>query len=184
MAALAPPQPPLDDGVVKLRSWQSVDAPAITRMFQDPEALRWTRAPSPYREHDAHAWLASVSTQMRRGDALPLAMTDSAEDTLVGSIDLRMRGEGRGEFGYVVAVWARRRGVGSRALRLFSRWALEELGIARLELLVQPDNEASLALARSVGFVQEGVLRKHSVVRNGRRDMVMLSLLPGELAGT
>jgi RimJ/RimL family protein N-acetyltransferase len=152
-------------------------------MFQDPEALRWTRAPSPYREHDADTWLASLPTQMRRGDALPLAMTDSSDAKLVGSIDLRTRGEGRGEFGYVVAVWARRQGVGTRALRLFSHWAFEELGMARLELLVQPDNDASLALARRVGYAREGVLRKHSIVRNGRRDMVMLSLLPGELAG-
>jgi RimJ/RimL family protein N-acetyltransferase len=182
MPALSPPDPPLDDGVIRLRPWRDADAADITRMFQDPEALRWTRAPSPYRERDALEWLMTLPSQMRRGDALALAVTD-ADDALLGSIDLRMRAEGRGEFGYVVASWARRRGVGTRALRLFSAYSFERLGLDRLELLVQPDNEPSLALARRAGFTREGVLRMHSVVRGGRRDMVVLSLLPGELGG-
>jgi RimJ/RimL family protein N-acetyltransferase len=185
MAALAPPDPPLADGVVALRSWRNSDVAAITRMFQDDEALRWTRAPSPYREGDAFQWLASLPTQMRRGDALPLAVTDADDGALLGSIDLRMRGEGRAEFGYVIGAWARGRGVGTRALGLYSRWAFETLRLARLELLVQPGNEASLALGRRVGFTEEGLLRSHSLVRGERKDMVMMSLLPGDLpAGT
>lgn len=181
MAALAPPDPPLSDGVVTLRAWRNSDAAGITRLFQDADALRWTRAPSPYREGDAFQWLASLPTQMRRGDALPLAVTDESDGSLLGSIDVRMRGEGRAEFGYVIGAWARGRGVGTRALKLYSRWSFENLDIARLELLVQPDNAASLALGRRVGFVEEGLLRSHSLVRGERKDMVMLSLLPDDL---
>jgi RimJ/RimL family protein N-acetyltransferase len=183
MAALAPPDPPLEDGVIALRGWRNSDARDIARMFDDADAVRWTRAPSPYRQGDAYQWLASVPTQMRRGEGLPLAVTDARDGSLVGSMDLRMHAEGRAEFGYVIAAWARRRGVGSRALRLYARWAFETLGVARLELLVQPGNDASLALGRRVGFTSEGLLRSHSVVRGERRDMVMMSLLPGELAG-
>jgi RimJ/RimL family protein N-acetyltransferase len=181
MAALAPPDPPLADDLVVLRAWRNSDAAEITRMFQDEEALRWTRAPSPYREGDAFQWLASLPTQMRRGDALALAVTDAGDGSLLASIDLRIRGEGRAEFGYVVGAWARRRGVGTRALQLYSRFAFDTLGLARLELLVQPGNEASLALGRRVGFIEEGLLRSHSLVRGGRKDMVMMSLLPSDL---
>lgn len=181
MAALAPPDPPLEDGVVALRAWRDSDAADITRLFQDREARLWTRAPSPYRQGDAFQWLASLPTQMRRGDALALAVTDAADGSLLASIDLRMGGEDRAEFGYVVGAWARRSGVGTRALRLYSRWAFEALGLARLELLVQPDNGASLALGRRVGFTEEGLLRSHSLIRAERKDMVMMSLLPGEL---
>ena len=48
---------------------------------------------------------------------------------------------------------------------------------------MQPDNDASLALGQRVGFTREGLLRSHSLVRGERKDMVLLSLLPGELAG-
>jgi RimJ/RimL family protein N-acetyltransferase len=181
MPVLNPPDPPLEDGVIALRGWRTSDAPDITRMFQDSEALEWTRAPAPYREGDARQWLASLPAQMRRGDALPLAVTDASDGSLLGSIELRMQAEGRAELGYVVAAWARGRGVGKRALELIARWAFDVLRLERLEVLVQPGNEASQALAARVGFVREGVLRAHSTVRGERKDMVIMSLLRGEL---
>jgi RimJ/RimL family protein N-acetyltransferase len=181
MAALNPPDPPLEDCLVALRGWRTTDAPDIARMFQDRVALEWTRAPVPYRDGDARLWLASLPAQMRRGDALPLAITDPADGSLLGSIELRMRGEGRAELGYVVAAWARGRGVAPRALQLLARWAFETLRLERLELLVQPGTEASIALGERVGFTREGVLRSHSLVRGERKDMVMMSLLRGEL---
>src|SRR3954454_16955736 len=131
MPALAPPDPPLEDGVVALRAWRNSDASGIVRLFEDREALEWTRAPSPYRQGDAFQWLAGVPGQMRRGDALPLAVTDATDGTLLGSMQLRTRGGGGAEFGYVIGVWARRHGVGTRALRMYSRWALSTLGLAR-----------------------------------------------------
>src|SRR3954462_9221483 len=123
MPALAPPDPPLEDGVIALRAWRNSDAAAIARLFEDREALEWTRAPAPYREGDAFQWLAGVPGQMRRGDALPLAITDASDGALLGSIDLRMRGEGRAEFGYVIAAWARRRGIGFSGPRALFRRA-------------------------------------------------------------
>src|SRR2546423_7193542 len=143
MAPLNPPDPPLEDGVIALRGWRTSDAPDITRMFADGTALEWTRAPAPYREGDALQWLASLPAQMRRGDALPLAVTDAADGSLLASVELRMRGEGRAELGYVVAAWARGRGVGTRALRLFARYAFDMLRLERLEVPVPPPNKAS-----------------------------------------
>src|SRR3954451_13081965 len=133
MAALAPPDPPLEDGVIALRAWRNTDARGIAQLFEDREALEWTRAPAPYREGDARQWLAGLPAQMRRGDALPLAVSDSAGGRLLASIELRMRDERRAEFGYVVASWARGRAVGTRALRLYTRWAFDTLGLDRLE---------------------------------------------------
>src|SRR5689334_1400561 len=181
MPALNPPDPPLDDGVIVLRGWRTGDAPDIARMFQDPEALEWTRAPAPYREGDARQWLASLPAQMRRGASLPLAVADAEDGSLLGSIELRMQAEARAEFGYVVASWARGRGIGTRALRLLARWAFDVLRLERLEVLAQPANERSQALAERVGFTREGVLRSHSLVRGERVDMVLMSLLRGEL---
>src|SRR3954462_6806924 len=72
MAPLNPPDPPLEDGVIALRGWRTSDAPDITRMFQDREALEWTRAPAPYREGDARQWLPSPPTPKRpRGPPPP-----------------------------------------------------------------------------------------------------------------
>ena len=181
MAALAPPDPPLTDGVVALRGWRDADAGAIAAMMDEPEIARFTRAPSPYGERDAIAWLALHPALLRRREELPLAVVDPGDERLLGSVSLRFRGDGRGEFGYVVAAPARGRGTGTRALRLLSRYAFEEHRLERLELLVQPDNEASLALAERVGFRREGVLRSYTTIRRRRVDMVLLATTRGEL---
>ena len=179
--ALAPPSPPLSDGVVALRGWRDADVPAIAAMMDEPEIARYTRAPSPYTERDALQWRALHPVMLRRNEALPLAIADAADTRLLGSIELRFRPEGRGELGYLLAREARGRGVATRALRLFARWAFEWQGLKRLEAHVQPDNVPSLALAERVGFRREGVMRSYSVMRGERVDLVLLAMLPGEL---
>jgi RimJ/RimL family protein N-acetyltransferase len=88
----------------------------------------------------------------------------------------------RGTIGYWVAAPARGQGICTRALRLLSRHALDELKLQRLELITDPDNVASQRVAEKVGFQREGVLRAHLRHPDGRiRDSVMFSLLPREL---
>jgi RimJ/RimL family protein N-acetyltransferase len=81
-----------------------------------------------------------------------------------------------------MAATARGRGVCTRALRLLSRHALDDLGLQRLQLVADPDNVASQRVAEKAGFRREGVLRAHLRHPDGRiRDSVMFSLLPGDL---
>jgi ribosomal-protein-alanine N-acetyltransferase len=148
--------------------------------MDEPEIARWTRAPTPYRLDDAIEWLAKLPAAYA-GGSLPLAVVDAETDELLGSIALRLLEEARGDFGYAVAAPARRRGVASRALRLYARYALDELGLERLEVHTRPENEASIALAERLGFRREGILRSFTVIHGERTDVVMLSLLPGEL---
>jgi RimJ/RimL family protein N-acetyltransferase len=87
-----------------------------------------------------------------------------------------------GRVGYWCAAHERRRGIATRALRLVCRYALDELGLARIELITDVDNVASQGVAQKAGFRREGVLRSHLRHPDGhRRDSVMFSLLPGEL---
>ena len=178
---LSPPDPPLTDGVVTLRGFRDTDAGAIEVMMEDAEIARWTRAPSPYRLRDAVEWLSTHATLMRRRSEMPLAIVDAEDEELLGSISLRLGADARGEFGYAVARWARGQGFGTRALRLYARYAFDALRLERLEVFIRPENEASLALAEAVGFQEEGLLRSHAVVRDRRVDMVVLGMLPGEL---
>jgi RimJ/RimL family protein N-acetyltransferase len=176
----APPDPPLSDGVVTLREFRDTDADAIATMMDDPQITRWTRAPSPYGLNDAIEWLAKLPAARAAGD-MPLAIVDASSDELLGSIALRLGEEARGAFGYAIAAHARRRGVASRALRLYARWAFAELGLERLEIHTRPANGPSIALAESLGFRREGVLRSYTVIGGERIDVMLLSLLPGEL---
>jgi RimJ/RimL family protein N-acetyltransferase len=89
----------------------------------------------------------------------------------------------KGEIGYWMAPEARRRGIGARATRLLAEWAVSALGLERLELMANPDNEASQRLAERAGFTREGVLRKYRRRHGVREDLIMYSLLAEDLAG-
>jgi RimJ/RimL family protein N-acetyltransferase len=60
-------------------------------------------------------------------------------------------------------------------------YGFEELGLARIELTTFPSNGGMLRIADHAGFSTEGVLRSYTRERGRRCDLVMLSLLPGEL---
>ena len=168
----------LSDDDLALRPWTEADVAALVIACNDPAISHWIPLiPSPYTEEDALTFV--------RGDVRPeeqsLAMT--LEGTVVGAIGLGVNSMNyRGRIGYWVAAPARGRGVCTRAVRLLSRWALDELDLQRLDLITDPDNLASQRVAEKVGFRREGVLRAHLRHPDGRiRDSVMFSLLPGEL---
>jgi RimJ/RimL family protein N-acetyltransferase len=167
----------LRDGDLVLRPWVEDDVPAIVDGCNDPEVARWIPTiPHPYTEEHALAFL--------RGEVAPadyrLAIT--LDRRAVGGIGMVIANDYLGRIGYWMAASSRSRGTCTRALRLLSRHALEELGLQRLDLITDPDNLASQRVAEKVGFRREGVLRAHLRHPDGRiRDSVMFSLLPGEL---
>lgn len=172
-----------DDDIV-LRAWRLEDAPAVTAACQDPDIAHWIPfVPRPYTLEDAQTYLREC---VDSGDERhPFAVVDAETGELLGSIDMGLNSfRYRGHIGYWVAPHARGRGVCTRALRLLAEWALDELGLERLELITDPDNVASQRVAEKVGFRREGMLRSHLRHPDGRlRDSVMFSLLPGELVG-
>ena len=94
------------------------------------------------------------------GERARLAVTDAHSGELLGSVSLdRFADHDAAEIGYWVKRGARRVGVALGAARLVIGWAFDDLGIARLELLTYPGNEASQALAARLGFTREGRLR-------------------------
>jgi RimJ/RimL family protein N-acetyltransferase len=135
--------------------------------------------PARYSEADARAWLASQEPARRAGLRLELAITNSTSDALLGSIALSSveRAHGRAMVSFWVAPEARGQGVAAQALWLLASWAFGSLGLARLELFIEPDNAASLRTAERCGFVREGLLRSRSVSKGRRRDSVVYGLL-------
>ena len=177
------PDPPLTDGVVTLRPPTESDAEAVYEYCQDPEIGRWTVIPDPYSLEDARTWIASAGNGPAAGDEVGFVIASASDDSPLGSCGLtRIHWEDlRAEIGYVVAASARRKGLGTRALRLLSRWALEELGLERVEAPVHPRNEPSQRLARAAGFTEEGLFRSYRERKGRREDYLIFSLIKSDL---
>ena len=155
----------------------------VVAACQDPDIPRWTTVPSPYGETDARAWMAGHEAMRREGRGLCLAIASLETDRLLGVVDLVVSSwpHAVAEIGYWLARGARGQGLGARAVRLLAGWAFTAVGLARLEILVEPGNIASQRVAEDAGFRREGVLRSYRELKGTRRDYVVYSLLVGEL---
>jgi RimJ/RimL family protein N-acetyltransferase len=183
---IAPPDPPLSDGVVTLRPWRESDAGVVAEACRDDDIVRWLdQVPQPYTRADAREYIAATAQSWRDGAAASFAVTDAATGAVLGSISVHWvdAEQAVGEVGYWVAPATRKRGVASRALRLVARWATEEGGVERLQLRADVHNSASRRVAEKAGFHEEGVLRSiRFSPRHGRRvDFAIYSILPGEV---
>lgn len=171
----------LTDGSLVLRPWRLADAPAVVAACRDPEIPRWIPfVPAPYTDEDG---LTYIQGCIDAGESRhPFAIVDADAGTLYGSIDMGVNSMRTGHIGYWLVRDARGRGLCTAALRRLCRFAFDDLGLERLELMTDPENVASQRVAEKVGFRREGVLRSHLLHCDGRRrDSVLFSLLPDEL---
>jgi RimJ/RimL family protein N-acetyltransferase len=170
--------------VVTLRAWREADLPALVEACQDEEIPRRTLVPSPYGEQEARAFFDMVRADEASGKRHYFAVVDS-DEALLGSIAVRvLRDERVAELGYWVAASARGRGVATRAVRLASHFAIESLGLARVQIMIEPDNAGSQRVAAAAGFTREGLLRSYKEQKGRRIDLFVYSLLPAELPGS
>lgn len=178
--SLVPPDPPLSDGVIILRTLDESDLGALERAARDAEILSW---------FDLHArssadYLAAKREAWAEGTGASFAICDATRPApCLGQVFVERDDDGRGSVGYWLLEDARGRGRATRALRLMASWALTEMRLGRLQLHTDPENVASQRVAERAGFTREGVLRAYDGRKDGTRaDALVYSLLPRDLA--
>jgi RimJ/RimL family protein N-acetyltransferase len=183
---VAPPDPPLSDGIVTVRPWRKDDAADLVEALDgDDEVALWLDSiPQPYTDADANAWLSQARQAWRESAGCPFAVVDASTGRLLGGIGVRWndRVNQVGEIGYWARADVRGQGVTTRAVRLVAEWALEAAGCERLVLRADTGNVPSQRVAERAGFVREGVERSSRFSsRQGRRvDFVVYSRLPDD----
>ena len=175
--------PVLAAGPFRLRPFVMADLQLVREAARDSYIPLITTVPAAFTDIEGHRFIERQWDRARRGSGYSFAITDAATGRAVGNIGLWLHdiGAGRASVSYWVAAPARGRSAAGYALRTLTFWALGVLGIPRLELYVEPWNEASIRTAERAGFRQEGLLRSWQEVGGERKDMLMYSLLPGDL---
>lgn len=171
------PQPTLRDETVVLSPFTMDDIDAHLAGEDEEQARRFGWHPA----RSTRETVAAAVQRWRdgwRGDRTVVAFAARIGGDLAGGCELRRRDDGVGEMSYWVFPSYRRRGLATRIVRLATGFAFTSLEIERLELYIEPDNDASRGVARSAGFVQEGVLRARGRFGDERRDLVLYARLP------
>jgi RimJ/RimL family protein N-acetyltransferase len=169
------PDPPLTGSGFVLRPYGLQDVEADLAAVEHPSSARWLNSHST---GDPTGELSTLEAELAADRMLVLTIADPDDDRYLGAIVLMRREADTGELAYVVAPEARGRGLAPRALRVVGEWAFAELGMQRLQLRIEPENEVSHAVALRAGYTREGTLRSAFVVRGRRADVVMYSRLP------
>jgi RimJ/RimL family protein N-acetyltransferase len=174
----------LSDGDIRLEPLTAEHAAAMDALARDQDVDRFTRVPDPVPDGFGARW---VERYMRGRDERTnegFAILDSASGDFLGFmglVNLKLD-EQEAEAGYIVASHARGRGVATRALRLLTAWAFDELPLERIELLVDVANSPSEIVAERCGYTREGVLRWTYLKPGLRSDTIVYSKLRREHA--
>ena len=120
---------------IVLRHWRADDADAVYEACQDLDMLQWLPLiPRPYTREDARAFVT------RELDLGPHQFAIEKDGRVVGSIGMTVNQNETAHLGYWCLRSERGQGIVPRAVRLLERYAFEELGLGRVELITDPDN--------------------------------------------
>lgn len=149
-----------------------------------PTLSQWLPWAKPgYTRSDSATWIAHCQRTWSTGLGYHLGIFDAATGALLGGVGFSHVNAARrsANLGYWVADAARGREIAVAAARLAAGWAFEELGLQRIEILVQPENTASLRVAVKLGAVCEGIARNGILIDGNPHEAIVHSLIPGDL---
>jgi len=133
------------------------------------------------------AFLEDADKEYERGFGIAYAIVDKKRDKVVGSTRFRNTdfGHKKVEIGFTfLASSFQRSYVNTEAKLLLLTYAFEEMAFNRVELITDFLNHTSRNAILRLGAKQEGVLRNHVVMSNGRvRDSVIFSIIANEWGG-
>lgn len=169
---------------LRLRAMDERDLDPLVVTCRDPESVRWTSVPDPYRRADAETYLAYHRSSWAAGRAACFTVAGPDDDYLA-TVDLRISPTDPvlADVGFLTAPHARGRGYLPAALAALAAWGFTTLGLARIEWRANVGNTASRRAAEKAGFQMEGIARRAIAYRDTRVDAWVGALLAEDLAG-
>jgi RimJ/RimL family protein N-acetyltransferase len=152
----------LSDGTVAIRAYepgieQAVFEAARESVREIGPSMRTWRDGATYEQAARH--VAESIQAWQEGTWYDFAITRTGSDAFRGRVGLDHIGaDGTSNVGYWVRTSQTGQGIATAAVRLVAQFALEDLGLRRLELLIAVDNPASRRVTEKVGARYEGVL--------------------------
>ena len=174
------------NGTVAIRRFRPADRPLLLGAVRESleQLTSWmTWCGEEYGQEEANSFLDEEPRRWQAGERYDFAIYDRNFGTFLGSIGLSQLNWSHrvANVGYWVRSKRTGQGVARAAIRLIARFGFEELGLNRLEFVVQVGNIASMRAAMKAGARKEGVLRQRIPLGEMTSDALMLSLLPTDL---
>ena len=170
-----------------VRCWKPDDAPKLQKAIDASlkelrEFMPWAMAePEPVEAKTIR--LRQFRGAFDLGQDFIYGIFDGEEREVLGGTGLHTRqGPFVREIGYWIATAHTKKGYATEAASAMMQVAFRVDGVPRVEVRCEPDNVASVAVAKKLGMKLEGTLRANTVRPDGSvRDTLLFSALKAEL---
>jgi ribosomal-protein-alanine N-acetyltransferase len=178
--------PSLTTNRLQLRQIQPTDAEALFAIFSDEEAMQFY-GHEPHRSlEETRASIEQTQARYSRREAIRWGITLKGEDQVIGSCSFHHFDTDfhRSETGYELhrAFWGQ--GIMTEAMSAILTYGFAELGLHRVEAIIDSANERSKGLLLKLGFTYEGNLRQRYFFRGQFEDEHYFGMLTDEWHGS
>lgn len=180
----------IETGRLLLRCWSPADARILRACLDDND--QHLRPWIPFMKDEPRSleqtaeWLRTLRAGFDLRQNYRFAVFDPAEEKLLGENMLLGRaGPGALEIGYWTDRHATGRGYASEATCAMLRVAFEIEKVGRVEIMCEPENEASAAIPAKLGFTHDATLPNRAANSEGKIcDLMVWSLFADDYPAT
>lgn len=171
---------PLTGDGVSLRELRLDDFEDYFAIVGDDRVTSWMAFDSHSRESAEQA-LTGIVTRSALEDRpdYMLAVTRLDDDHVIGFARIAPA-QSQAKLGYAIGADHWGRGYATDAARTMLKFAFGPLGLHRVTAAIGPENLASVAVVKRLGFSYEGRLRHHVFTNGDWRDSLLYSILTAE----
>ena len=173
--------PTMSGALATVRELRLSDAPSLLANLTTEEVTRFI-SPPPTTVEGFERFIAWTHRERAAGRYVCFAVVPNGMDTAIGLLQVRQLDPNftTAEWGFAIGSQFWGTGVFLDAANLVVEFAIEEMGVHRLEARAAVANGRGNGALRKIGAHQEGVLRK-SFLRNGEYlDQVLWTILHDE----
>lgn len=138
------------------------DAPALFSILSDPDVVRYLGPKPMVSVDEAIERIRIYQQRFKERQELRWVVTLRETGRLIGTCVLKNfeSSRHRAALGYTIAADTWGKGIGTEIARAVLRYGFEIVRLHSIEAQIDARNEASIALVRKLGFVQEGFYRE------------------------
>jgi RimJ/RimL family protein N-acetyltransferase len=173
--------PVLANGRVALRALTMADAPALLSLIRTEEVARFLAQP-PFTLDGFERFIYWTERERAEGRYVCFAVVPAGAALAAGLFQLRRLEPGfaSAEWGFAMGAPFWGTGIFVEAARMVVDFAIDVIGVRRLEARAAVVNGRANGALRKIGAVQEGVLRRGFGVNGRQVDQVLWSILSDE----
>lgn len=174
--------PELTTDRLHLRQSQADDAPALFAIYSDPQIMEFYGNEPHQSLGETQALVERNQARYANREALRWCITQRNDGRAIGTCGFHHFDEDfhHAETGYILdrAYWGK--GIMKEAMSAILTYAFTEMGLHRVEAIIDIANERSKGLLLKLGFTYEGNLRQRFFFRGRFEDDYYFGLLEDE----